>query len=123
MNLLDAALEQLLKLRSDPQKIMHIVGENCYGIEWEEKRFWRRRRIPGELAQHEPTTCAEEKWRREVFYAAVDSAIAGINKRFSSSWHVLEAFAIFSTKALSTFSEVSPITGHVEENVMKFCET
>ena len=31
-------------------------------------------------------------------------------------------FAIFSPKASSTFSEVYPTTGHVEENVRKFCE-
>ena len=63
------------------------------------------------------------QWRREVFYAAVDAVIAGINERFSSSRHVLVAFAIFSPKAFSTFSEVYPTTGHVEENVRKFCET
>ena len=32
-------------------------------------------------------------------------------------------FAIFSPKASSTFSEVYPTTGHIEENVRKFCET
>ena len=79
--------------------------------------------MPDELSQDEPATSAEEKWRREVFYAAVDSVIAGINERFSSSRHVLVAFAIFSPKAFSTFPEVYPTTGHVEENARKFCDT
>ena len=39
LNHLDAALEQLSKLRSDPQKIIHAVEENFDGIEWEEKRI------------------------------------------------------------------------------------
>ena len=121
LNLLDAVLEQLSKLRSDPQKNIHAVEENFHGIEWEEKRISVR--MPGELAQDEPVTSAEEKWRHEVFYAAVGSVIAGINERFSSSPHVLEAFDIFPPKAFSTFSEVYPATGHVEENVRKFCET
>ena len=123
LNFLDAALEQLLKLRSDPQKIIHAVEENFDGIEWEEKRISRSRRMPGELAQDEPATSAEENWRHEVFYAAADPVIAEINGRFSSSRHVLEAFSIFSPKAFSTFSEVYPTTGHVEENVKEFCET
>ena len=79
--------------------------------------------MPGELAQDEPATFAEEKWRCEAFYAAVNSFIAVTNERFSSSRLVLGAFAIFSPKAFSTFSKVYPATGHVEENVKKFCET
>ena len=39
LNFLDAALEQLSKLRSDPQKITHALEENFDGIEWEEKRI------------------------------------------------------------------------------------
>ena len=89
----------------------------------EKKKISRRRRISGELAQDETATFAEVKLRCEVFYAAVDSVIAEINERFSSSRHVLETFAIFSPKVFSTFSEVYPTTGHVEENVRKFCET
>ena len=45
LNLLGAALEQLSKLRSDPQKIIHAVDENFDGIEWEEKIIPRRRRM------------------------------------------------------------------------------
>ena len=123
LNLLDAAFAQLLKLRSDPQNIIHAVEENFDGIEWEEKRISRRRRMPCELAQDEPETSAEGKWRREVFYAAFDSLIARIKESFSSSQHILEAFAIFSPKALSTFSEVYATTGHVKQNVRKFCKT
>ena len=89
----------------------------------EKKKISRRRRISGELAQDETATFAEEKLRCEVFYATVDSVIAEINERFSSSRHVLETFAIFSPKVFSTFSEVYPTTGNVEENVRKFCET
>ena len=37
LNILDAALEQLQKLRSDAQKITKTVEENFVGIEWEEK--------------------------------------------------------------------------------------
>ena len=33
LNLLDTALEQLSKLRRDPQKIIHAVEENFDGIE------------------------------------------------------------------------------------------
>ena len=75
--------------------------------------------MPDELAQGEPSTSAEENWWCEVFYAA------GIYERFSSSRHFLEAFAIFSPKMFTTFSEVYPTTGHVEEvrNVRKFFET
>ena len=36
LNLLDAAPEQLSKLRSDPLKIIHAVEETFDGIEWEE---------------------------------------------------------------------------------------
>ena len=43
LNLLDAALEQLFKLRSDPQKIIHAVEGNVDGNVWEEKRISRRR--------------------------------------------------------------------------------
>ena len=39
LNFLDAALEQLSKLRSDPQKIIHALEENFDGIKWEEKRI------------------------------------------------------------------------------------
>ena len=60
LNLLDAAPEQLSKLRSDPQKIVHAVAENFYGIEWGEKRISRRRWIPFKLVQDEPATSAEE---------------------------------------------------------------
>ena len=62
LNILDAALEQLLKLRSDPQKIIQAVEENFDGIELEKNRNSRRRRMPGELALNEPATSAEEKW-------------------------------------------------------------
>ena len=62
LNLLDATLEQLSKLRSDPQKIIHAAEENFDGIKWEEKRISRRRSMPDELAQDEPATSAEEKW-------------------------------------------------------------
>ena len=51
--------------------------------------------MPGELAQDEPATSAEEKWRREVFYAAVDSVIAGINERFSSIYLFIYLFIHF----------------------------
>ena len=69
LNLLDVAFEQLSKHRSNPQKNIHAVEENFNEIEWEEKRISRRRRrMPGELAQDEPATSAEEKWRGEVFY-------------------------------------------------------
>ena len=123
LNLVNAALEQLLKLISDPQKISHAVEENFDGIEWEEKKISRRRRLPDELAQDEPATSAEEKWRRKAFYVAADFVITGITELFPSSRHVLEAFAIFPPKVFSTLSEVYPTTGHVEENVRKFCET
>ena len=56
--------------------------------------------MPIELAQDEPAISPEEKWRREVFYAAVDSVIAGINEDFSSSRRVLEALAVFFTKSV-----------------------
>ena len=79
--------------------------------------------MPIELAEDEPAISPEEKWRREVFYAAVDSVIAGINEDFSSSRRVLEAPAVFSPKVFSIFSEVYPTTGHVEVNVRKFYET
>ena len=62
LNIVDAALEQLLKLRSDPQKIIQAVEENFDGIELEKNRNSRRRRMPGELALNEPATSAEEKW-------------------------------------------------------------
>ena len=78
LNLLDATLGQLSKFRSDSQKIIHAVEKNFDGIEWEEKSISRRRQMPGGLAQDEPATS-------EVFYATVDSVIAGINERFSSS--------------------------------------
>ena len=58
LNLLNAALEQLLKLRSDPQKIIHAVEEKFDGIAWEETRISRRRRMPDELAQDEPAISA-----------------------------------------------------------------
>lgn len=73
-------------------------------------------------AQDEPATSAEEKWRREVFYAAVESVIVGRNECFCSSRHVLEAIAIFSPKAFSTFPQIYPTTGHVKVNVRKFFE-
>ena len=83
--------------------------------------------MPTELAQDdahdEPATSAEKKWRREVFYAAVESVIVGRNECFCSSRHVLEVIAIFSPKAFSTFSQVYPTTGHVKVNVRKFFET
>ena len=37
LNILNAALEHLQKLRSDAQKIIKTVEENFVGIEWEEK--------------------------------------------------------------------------------------
>ena len=79
--------------------------------------------MPGKLADDEPATSAEDKWRREVFYLAVDSVSTGITNRFSSSRHVFEAFAIFSPKAFPTFLEIYPTTVQVKENVIKFCET
>ena len=45
-----------------------------------------------------------------------------MNERFSSSRHV-ERFAVFSPKVFFNFSELNPTTGHVEENVKKFCDT
>ena len=104
LNHLDAALEQLSKLRSDPQKIIHAVEENFDGIEWEEKRISRRRRMPGELAQDEPATSAEEKWRREVFYAAVDSVIAGINEPFPISFIYSFSIYLSLTNYISTYN-------------------
>ena len=62
LNIVDAALEQLLKLRSDPQKIIQAVEENFDGIELEKSRNSRRRRMPDELAFNKPATSAEEKW-------------------------------------------------------------
>ena len=79
--------------------------------------------MPGELASDEPASSAEEKWRREVFYTAVDSVIAGIDDRFSGSRHVLEAFSVFSPKAFSTFSERFPTTVDVEQHIREFCQT
>ena len=61
LNLLDAALEQLLKLGSEPQKTVHAVEKYFHGIKCEEKRISRRRQMPVELAQDEPATSAEEK--------------------------------------------------------------
>ena len=79
--------------------------------------------MPGELASDEPASSAEEKWRREVFYTAVDSVIAGIDDRFSGSRHVLEAFSVFSPKAFSTFSDRFPTTVDVEQHIREFCKT
>ena len=76
--------------------------------------------MPGELASDEPATSAEEKWCRVMSYTAVDSAIAGINDRFSGSRHVLEAFSVFSPKSFPTFSKSYPTTGHVEESIREF---
>ena len=83
---------------SDPQKIIHVFVENFDGIEWEEKIISRRRQMPGELAQDEAATSAEEKWRCEIFYTAVDSVIDGINERFYSNRHVLETLLFFHQK-------------------------
>ena len=52
LNILDAALEHLQKLRSDAQKIIKTVDENFVGIEW------------------------EEKWQHDIFYTDVDKANA-----------------------------------------------
>ena len=65
-------------LDGDPKKIIHAAEEKFDGIEWEEKSISRRRQMPGGLAQ-------DESANSEVFYATVDSVIAGINERFSSS--------------------------------------
>lgn len=78
-NLLDAAPEQLLKIWSDPQKITHAIKKKFDGIEWAGKRISRRRRMPDKLAQDEPANSAEEKWRRKLFYAAVNFIFAVIN--------------------------------------------
>ena len=43
LNLLDATLEKLSKLRSDPQKITHTFEGNFDGIVREEKRISRTR--------------------------------------------------------------------------------
>ena len=123
LNLLDDALEQLTQLRDNPQSVIDAVEKDFAEIEWKEKRTRRRRRMTGELAEDEPATSAEDKWRREVFYVAVDSVSTGITNRFSSSRHVFEAFAIFSPKAFPMFLEIYPTTVQVKENVIKFCET
>ena len=63
------------------------------------------------------------KWWLKLFYTAFHSVIAGKNEHFSSSQHILEALAFFLPKAFFTFSEIYPTTGHVQENVKKFCKT
>ena len=122
LDLLDIALKQLTQLSDYPQKILDAVDNDFEGIDWEERRTARRKRMPGELAVDEPATSAEEKWRRDVFYTAVDSVIAGINDRFSGSRHVLEAFSVFSPKSSPTFSESFPTTGHVEDSPQRILQ-
>ena len=83
LNLLDAVCEQLSQLRDNPQSVIDALEEDFNDIEWKEERTRRRTRMPGELAEDEPGISAEEKWRREVFYVAVDSVSNGMTNRFS----------------------------------------
>ena len=109
--------------RGDPDKIIKAVEEDFDGINWEEKRISRRKRMPGELSNDEPASSAEEKWKRDIFYIAVDAVNTGITERFSESRHILKAFSIFSPKSFSTFSDTYPTVRDVEINVRQFCET
>ena len=103
LNLLDATLEQLTQLRDNPQSVIDAVEKDFAEIERKEKRTGRKRRMPGELAEDEPATLAEDKWRREVFYVAVDSVLTGITNRFSSSSMFLKPLLYFHPKHFRRF--------------------
>lgn len=92
LQLVDTAVSQLKKLRDNPQSILDAVELDFDGLEWNEKRIVRKKRMPGEASHDEPATSAKEKWERDVFYVSIDRLIAGINNRFSESRNVLQSF-------------------------------
>lgn len=65
---MDTAVSQLKKLRDNPQSILDAVELDFDGLEWNEKRIVRKKRMPGEASHDEPATSAKEKWERDVFY-------------------------------------------------------
>ena len=54
LNLLDVALKQLADLRDSPKKILEEIDNEFDGIEWEQRRTVRRKRMAGELVVDEP---------------------------------------------------------------------
>ena len=54
--------------------------------------------MPGELAEDEPATSAEDKLRCEVFYVAVDCLSTGLTNRFPAVDMFLKPLLYFHPK-------------------------
>lgn len=98
IRLIETAESQLGQLREDFNKVLALAKTFCrnHGLhdDFVVKRARKKKRFPDELCNDEIEEDQTDRYRRETFMYAIDTAIASIRERFSSHKAILADFSL-----------------------------
>ena len=127
IRLIETAESQLEKLRGEFSKVLALAKTFCADHELEQdvasKRTKKKERLPGELSNDEIEKEPVNRYRRETFVYAIDTAIMSIRDRFSSHKAILANFALLDPERFQDINSSNSLPPDAFENVARKTES